>query len=69
MPDRLTGVQVLVHPQAEMKVKAGAMALVATLNKYNFNAAMKLVNSVDIDKIQISVGMKPDPSGLGNAPS
>lgn len=65
LPDGLTGVQVLVHPQADMKVKAAAMALVAALNKHNFSAALKLVNSADIDKVQINVGIKTDPSSLG----
>lgn len=67
LPDGLSGVQVLVHPQADMKVKAAAMALVAALNRHNFNAAFKLESIVDIDKVQINVGSKVDPSSLGIA--
>jgi hypothetical protein len=67
--DGLAGVQVFVHPQADIKVKAAAAALVAVLNKYDFNAALKLMSALDnSDKIQINIGTKTDPSGLGTPP-
>jgi hypothetical protein len=67
--DGLAGVQVSVHPQADVKVKAAAAALVAVLNKYHFNAAMKLVGSINNpDNIQINVGTKPDLFGLDASP-
>jgi type IV secretory pathway VirB6-like protein len=65
LPEGLAGVEVLVQQRADTKVKAAATALVAALNKYGFNAAMKLMtNSEDLDKIQINVGMKSDLANL-----
>ncbi len=69
LPDGLAGVQVLVHPQADTKVKAAAAALVAVLNKYGFNAAMKVITtSGEVNKIQINVGTKTDLADLGDGP-
>jgi hypothetical protein len=69
LPEGLAGVEVLVQQRADTKVKAAAAALVAVLNKYGFNAAMKLMtNSEDLDKIQINVGTKSDLANFQTTP-